>query len=84
MAHAFNGIISKDQDIAGKWRVLVDIGSTQITPMLKFDVNPELSVVIAECDKLIANLEAAEQAAEAASAIEAAVETYRQSLINAS
>jgi len=53
MALEFKKIISKEQDMAGKWRVMVDIGEESI--MLKFNKEPNLLEVTTETVKTISS-----------------------------
>ena len=44
-------ILEKFQDLAGKWRVVVDLGNGEAR-MLKFHHDPELSLINKEINKL--------------------------------
>lgn len=51
MSLEFKKIISKEQDMAGKWRVMVDLGEESI--MLKFDEEPKDDLVLVETEKVV-------------------------------
>jgi len=68
--------------MAGKWRVLVDIGSQEAT-MLKFQHEPALKEVQDKTAEYIVNLEQAKIAAQKEAVIDGKVEIYRASLVKA-
>jgi hypothetical protein len=52
MEMSFRKIVNKEQDLAGKWRVWVEIADGEIL-MLKFQENPTITKIQAEIDKII-------------------------------
>lgn len=81
MAYSFQKIISTEKDLAGRWRVRVDIGNPQEIPMFKFQHAPTDQEVKDETAKYIANQEKAQIEIQKKIAIDEKVAVYKETLI---
>lgn len=81
MAYSFQKILSIEQDMAGKWRVRVEVSNPDEIPMFKFNHEPTEQEVKDETAKYVANLEKIQIEVQKKAIIDEKVAIYKDTLI---